>query len=365
MTGSHLLVNLSFLLAQPTGLSVYAGNVFPHLKPLKPTLLTSQLVADFPCQTVPNNLTPAQGSRGHFNRLVWTQFQLTKLYRQLKGSLLFSPIPEAPLWADCRTVVMVHDLIPLRFPNWKSPLTSYCKFYLPLVLGQAEHILCNSQATADDVIDYFGISANKITPIALGYDRQHFQLGQDDLAQRRNPYFLFVGRHDPHKNVGRIIRAFAQFVQNINVRDIDLILAGPTDRRYTPKLMALAAELGVETQVHCLDYVSYDQLRQLYRQAIALVFPSLWEGFGFPVLESMACGTVVITSSISSLPEVGGDAVLLVDPYSIQEIYQGMEHVWKDENLRQHLQQKSLAKAKEFSWEKTGNLTMEVLAKYL
>jgi glycosyltransferase involved in cell wall biosynthesis len=365
MAGSNLLVNLSFLLAQPTGLSVYASNVFPHLKALNPTLLTSSMVANFACQTVPNNLTPAQGSRGHFNRLVWTQFQLPKLYRQLKGSLLFSPIPEAPLWAGCRTVVMVHDLIPLRFPNWKSPLTSYCKFYLPLVLGQAEHILCNSQATADDVVDYFQIPASKITPIALGYDREHFQPGQDNLAPRKKPYFLFVGRHDPHKNVGRLIQAFARFVQNTNSQDIELILAGPTDRRYTPKLMALATELGVGTEVHCLDYVSYDQLRQLYRQAIALVFPSLWEGFGFPVLEAMACGTAVITSSVSSLPEVGGDAVLLVDPYSIKEIYQAMEQVWKDGRFCQQLQQQSLARAREFSWEKTGHLTREVLAKYL
>ncbi|MBE9203728.1 glycosyltransferase family 4 protein [Synechocystis salina LEGE 06099] len=365
MGDSHLLINLSFLLAQPTGLSVYASNVFPHLKSLNPTLLTSRMVANFACQTVPDNLTPAQGSRGHFNRLVWTQFQLPKLCQQLKASLLFSPIPEAPLWAGCRTVVMVHDLIPLRFPHWKSPLTSYCKFYLPLVLGQAEHILCNSQATADDVVDYFQIPASKITPIALGYDREHFQPGEDNLPPREKPYFLFVGRHDPHKNVARLIQAFARFIQTTNNRDVELILAGPTDRRYTPKLMVLAEELGIGPLVHCLDYVSYDQLRQLYRQAIALVFPSLWEGFGFPVLEAMACGTVVITSSVSSLPEVAGDAALLVDPFNIGEIHQAMEQVWKDDRLRQQLQQQSLARARTFSWEKTGHLTTDALTKYL
>ncbi len=362
MAESHLLVNLSFLLAQPTGLSVYASNVVPHLQPLRPTLLTGQTIADFRCHTVPRNLTPAQGSRGHFNRLVWTQRQLPQLYRQLKASLLFSPITEAPLGPSCRTVVMVHDLIPLRFPRWRSPLTSYCKFYMPLVLRQAEHILCNSQATADDVVNYFQIPADKITPIALGYDQAHFQPGNDSLPTREKPYFLFIGRHDPHKNVARLIQAFAQLT---NHGDIDLVLAGPTDRRYTPKLIALAEELGVSQSLHCLDYVSYDQLRQLYRQAIAVVFPSLWEGFGFPVLEAMACGTAVITSNLSSLPEVAGDSGLLVDPFSVDEIHQAMAQVWRDDLLRSQLEQRGLARAKEFSWEKTGHLTKQLLAQYV
>lgn len=359
MGESHLLINLSFLLAQPTGLSVYASNVFPYLESLEPTLLTSQAIANFRCQAVPNNLTPAQGSRGHFNRLVWTQRQLPKLYRQLRASLLFSPITEAPLGTSCRTVVMVHDLIPLRFPRWRSPLTSYCKFYMPLVLRQAEHILCNSQATANDVINYFQIPASKITVIALGYDQGHFQPGEDDSPSRKKPYFLFIGRHDPHKNVARVIQAFAKVKGN---QEVDLVLAGPTDRRYTPKLITLATELGIADAVHCLDYVSYDQLRQLYRQAIALVFPSLWEGFGFPVLEAMACGTAVITSNLSSLPEVAGDSALLIDPFSVDEIRQAMAQVWQDDSLRSQLEQGGLARAKEFSWEKTGYLTRQILA---
>ncbi|MEB3227769.1 MAG: glycosyltransferase family 1 protein [Synechocystis sp.] len=361
MTDGRLLVNLSFLLAQPTGLSVYAANVFPHLRPLTPTLLTAQGIPEFLCHPIPANLTPAQGSRGHFNRLWWTQFALPNLYRQLQASLLFSPVPEAPLWSGIRSVVMVHDLIPLRYPNWRSPLTHYCRFYLPLVLQQAEHIVCNSQATAADVIDYFSIPAEKITPIPLGYDQAHFQPGEEPLTPPQKPYFLFVGRHDPHKNVARLVRAFAQLK---DCQELELILAGPTDRRYTPKLLALAEELGVANAVKCLDYVSYDQLRQLYRQAIALVFPSLWEGFGFPVLEAMACGTAVITSQQSSLPEVAGEAALLIDPTNPQAITQAMAQVWQDHTVRNDLQQRGLARSRHFSWQKTGQMTCEVLAKF-
>ena len=361
MADSRLLVNLSFLLAQPTGLSVYAANVFPHLKPLQPTLLTANPIADFACHTVPNNLTPAQGSRGHFDRLGWTQFALPKLYRQLKASLLFSPVPEAPLWSGCRSVVMVHDLIPLRYPNWRSPLTVYFRWYIPQVLRQAVHIVCNSQATADDLINFWDIPATKITPILLGYDRDHFRPSLLTLKPPQRPYFLFIGRHDPHKNVARLIQAFAQLS---NFQEIDLILAGPTDPRYTPQLLALATELGVKNSVKCSDYVSYDQLRQLYQQAIALVFPSLWEGFGFPVLEAMACGTAVITSNQSSLPEVAGDAALLVNPTNVEALAQAMQQVWQDHSLRTDLQQRSLARSQQFSWQKNGQATCDLLANF-
>jgi glycosyltransferase involved in cell wall biosynthesis len=230
------------------------------------------------------------------------------------------------------------------------------------VLRQAEHILCNSQATADDVINYFSIPAQKITPIPLGYDQDHFQPGEEPLAPQQKPYFLFVGRHDPHKNVLRLIQAFAQLQ---DCQDLDLILAGPTDARYTPQLLALAAELGISNSVQCLDYVSYDQLRQLYRQAIALVFPSLWEGFGFPVLEAMACGTAVITSHHSSLPEVAGGAALFIDPTNPQAITQSMQQVWQDQTLRKDLQRRGLARSQHFSWQKTGQLTGELLAGFV
>lgn len=363
MSNANLLVNLSFLLSQPTGLSVYAANVYPHLKSLQPTLLTAQSVPDFTCHSVPDNLTPAQGSRGHFNRLRWTQFDLPKLYRQLKADLLFSPIPEAPLWSGCRAVVMVHDLIPLRYPNWRSPLTIYFRGYIPQVLRQAVHIVCNSQATADDLMDFWGIPASKITPILLGYDRDHFCPSPTPLTAPTRPYFLYIGRHDPHKNVPRLIQAFAQLGDRPGMApDLDLILAGPTDDRYTPQLMKLAADLGVAQAVKCLDYVSYDQLRDLYRQAIALVFPSLWEGFGFPVLEAMGCGTAVITSNRSSLPEVTGDGALLVDPTDVSALAIAMTQVWRDDSVRQDLQRRGLARSQQFSWTKTGQATANLLA---
>jgi glycosyltransferase involved in cell wall biosynthesis len=355
---SYLLVNLSILFSQPTGISNYAKNLFPYLKSLQPTLLTAQRYPEFNCYPVPDNLTPAQGTKGHFDRLVWTQFNLPQIYKKLQSHLLFSPIPEAPLSANCRFVVMVHDLIPLRFPKRLSPLTPYFRYYIPQVLKQAEHIIGNSTATARDIADFYGISSAKITPILLAYDTHYFR--KLNQLNRASPYFLYLGRHDPYKNLHRLIEAFAKIP-----RDYQLWLAGPPDKRYTPKLQLQAEELGLSDRVKFLDYVPYEQLPVLLNQALALVFPTLWEGFGLPVLEAMACGTPVITSNLSSLPEVAGGAALLINPYNVAEIAAAMQAIAKDSELRSRLSLLSLQRASQFSWAKTGQATLEILQKYL
>ena len=398
-----ILVNLSVLLSQPTGITNYALNLLPYLQPLEPTLLTAQTFKPFNCYPVPANLTPAQGSKGHLRRLLWTQFTLPAIYHELNASVLFSPIPEAPLHVNCRFVVMVHDLIPLRFPKPYSPLTPYFRHYIPQVLAQAQHIVCNSAATAKDIAAFYSIAAAKISPIPLAYDPVRFRPlsssaqkseswarnsegtcsgvppernvpfpriegragvfsgSRFEQAQRQPPYFLYVGRHDPYKNLHRLIDAFAAMAK---CQDYQLWLVGPPDRRYTPLLEAQAHERGLSNQVKFLNYVPDRQLPQIINEAIALVFPSLWEGFGLPVLEAMACGTPVITSNLSSLPEVTGEAALLIDPYSIPDITAAMEAIAQNNGLRSRLSQLSLQRASQFSWAKTGQATAEILRRF-
>jgi len=359
MIDSHqLIINLSIIFSQPTGISNYAKNLFPYLKSLNPTLLTAEKYPNYNCYSVPNNLTPADGTKGHLNRLLWTQFQLPKIYQKLKSQLLFSPIPEAPLYTNCRFIVMSHDMIPLRFPKRFSPLTPYHLYYVPQVLNQAQHIICNSHATAKDLVDFFHIPSNKITPIPLAYDSSHFQF----LNLPTRNYFLYIGRQDPYKNLQRLITAFSALP---NRNDYELWLAGPDDQRYSPLLEIQTQELGINHLVKFLNYVPYDELPIIINQAIALVFPTLWEGFGLPVLEAMACGTPVITSNISSLPEVAGDAAILINPYHIEEITAAMKMIINDSETRKQLSEKGLKRVNQFSWEKTGLATVEVLKQYL
>ncbi|MBF2001761.1 MAG: glycosyltransferase family 4 protein [Synechococcales cyanobacterium M58_A2018_015] len=370
---SKLAINLAFVGQKPTGLSTYALNLIPELPLPERTLLVPPSVAPrfqghgSLCR-VPANLTAEQGKLGHLRRLIWTQQQLPRLCSRLRSKLLFSLVPEAPLWVGCPAVVMVHDLIPLRFPRWSSPLTAYFRVYVPQVLQQAQHILCNSTATARDLVEFYGVPAAKITAIPLAHDAQHFRLPEAAPPPPERPYFFYLGRHDPYKNLHRLIRAFAHLLhssEHSSERECDLWIAGSADPRYTPTLQQQAEQLGVSERVKFLDYVAYDQLPLVLHQAIALVYPSLWEGFGFPVLEAMACGTPVITSNLSSLPEVAGDAALLIDPYCEAELVAAMQQVWHDPATQQQLRSAGLARASQFRWSNTGHATAAVLQRYL
>lgn len=353
-----LLVNLSFLMAKPTGLATYGLNLVPHLGDLEPLLLSPEEHPGYPVEPVSGDMSAEQGSMGHLRRLRWTQLALPRIYRAKGSSLLFSPVPEAPLWTGVRFAVTVHDFIARRFSKPTSPLALYTRYYVPRVLRQSLHIITNSEATAGDAIDFCGISADKITPIALSHDGEHFK----DLGLPVKRYFLHVGRHDPHKNVARILAAFARIS---SATDCQLWFAGAPDPRYTPQLQAQAAEYGLGNRVRFLDYVSYRQLPALINQAVAMVFPSLWEGFGLPVLEAMACGTPVITSNLSSLPEVAGDAGWIVDPHSLKELSGAMQAIATDDLARDQLKQAGLKRAALFSWKRTGEDTRRVLGTLL
>lgn len=363
---SSLLINLATLSVQPTGLTTYSKNLFPYLGSLDPTLLISsvfmesaaQVIDQQQCYQIPAGMTSDQGSKGHLKRLTWTQTQLPKIYRQLEANLLFSPVPEAPLVPNCRYIVTVHDLIPLRFPQRLSPLTSYHRHYVPRVLNQAEHIICNSAATAHDIHQFHQIPASKITPIPLAYDVKNFRF----LNLPTQNYFLYLGRLDPYKNVQRLIEAFAALPDR---SDYELWLVGPNDRRYTPLLAQQIQTLELSDRVKFLDYVAYDQLPTVINQAIALVFPSLWEGFGLPVLEAMACGTPVIASNLSSIPEVTGDAALLIEPTDVRAISRAMMALARDAGACAQLRRSGLVRATQFSWEYTGQATIDLLRNYL
>ncbi|MEA5462709.1 glycosyltransferase family 4 protein [Leptothoe sp. PORK10 BA2] len=357
---SSLLVNLSALLEKPTGISVYSKNIASYLLELEPIFFAANEVDNFKCQPIPQGLSPQFGVRGHLKRLWWLQSKMPHYYRKLQSNLIFSPLPEAPLYSDCRFIVTVHDLIPLRFPaQFSAHLVGYFRYYVRQVAVQAEHIFCDSVATANDLTEFYGISASKITPILLAYDKGHFKPCQ----QEQKSYFLYIGRQDPHKNLPRLIEAF-QRVYQAN-KGLELWLVGPKDKRYTPMLLEQAEAAGVGNNVRFLDYVAYNDLPKLLGGAIALVFPSLWEGFGLPPLEAMACGTPVITSNLASLPEVVGDAAILIDPYNVDELADAMHLLAQDVPLQTQLRAAGLARAKQFSWEKTGQQTAEVLKRFL
>ncbi|MBE9223464.1 glycosyltransferase family 4 protein [Cyanobacterium stanieri LEGE 03274] len=356
------------LIEKPTGISNYINHIFPYLKDLNyvsianENLIKNLINSSEYSYNISDKFSPDYGSKGHFLRLLWTQFKLPKIYEILEGNLLFSPVPELPLFSSkVSAVVMVHDLIPIRFPQRKSALSAYFRYYVPLVCNQARHIICNSESTANDIIDYYGISAKKISPIYLGYASDKFKVIDYKKSVNKIPYFVYLGRHDPHKNLVNIISAFAKFKY---CQNYELCLVGSEDARYTPLLKKLAHDLGIFERVKFLSYLNQQGLVRVLNQAEGLIFATLWEGFGFPVLEGMACGTPVITSNVSSLPEVAGDCALLVNPYDVDDIAEAMNEIVKD-NVRSHLIESGLKRVKQFSWDKTGKETLEVIKQFL
>ena len=354
-----LLVNLSFAPLKPTGWLTYSLNLLPHINHLDIDVLSPIELDNIKVHQSPANITTEFGLKGHFQRLMWLQFKLPNFYRQLKSKLLFSPIPEVPLFSECRYIFTVHDLIPLRFPqNFSQAQKIYSRYYLPTVIKKSQHIICDSLSTANDIKNFINIPDSKITAIPLAIDKKNFNF----LDLPKQNYFLYYGRHNPYKNLNRLIAAFAALP---NRGEYELWLAGPIDSRYTPALQTQVAELGISDQVKFLNYVSYRELPKIINGAIALVFPSLWEGFGLPVLEAMACGTPVITSNLSSLPEVAGEAAILINPYNTAEITDAMRIIAEDREVRSHLSIQGINRANQFSWEKTGLATAEVLSRYL
>lgn len=276
-----------------------------------------------------------------------------------------------PTHKTTRTLVTVHDLSFIRVPDAASPrLKTYLDKVVPHSVRRADHILADSQATKDDLITLYNLPAEKITVLLSGVDN-HFHLVTDKntLEQVRakyqipdRPYIFSVGTIQPRKNYERMIRSLAQ-VRNRGF-DVSLVIAGGKGWLSNP-IYTTIEETHMADYVHLIGFAKDQDLPALYTGATLTAFPSLYEGFGFPVLESMACGTPVITSNISSLPEVAGNAALLINPLNIDEITFAIQRLLEDTTLRKHLIEQGFQQAQSFTWQASAQHLMEIYAKIL
>jgi glycosyltransferase involved in cell wall biosynthesis len=263
----------------------------------------------------------------------------------------------APLSNDHPYVVTIHDM-GLEVLRGAHPLAKrlYTRRLIPRVARHAKLILANSEYSKWEIIRHLGIPEDRIrvTPLAASDDFKPVPVNRD------RPYFLYVGNLEPRKNLQRLIEAFA----HIPEKEHNLVIVG--HRRYRGgEVEAKARSLGLNGRVKFLGYVPRADLPGLYSGATALVYPSLLEGFGLPVVEAMACGTPVITSNNSALKEVAGDAARLINPLSIQEMTEAMTQLTEDSATRHDLSQRGIRRAAEFSWRKTALLTLAAYADVL
>jgi glycosyltransferase involved in cell wall biosynthesis len=227
-----------------------------------------------------------------------------------------------------------------------------------IALKRAENIVSISEATKKDAIRLFGIGDQNIKVIYPGI--RNISEQREDPVDIHKPFFLFIGVIKERKNVYNIVKAFIDAKKKSNLKQ-KLVIAGKGSGNYFNKIMDLVERSGIKDEIIFLDYITDNQLVYLYKNADCLVFPSLIEGFGMPILEAMSCGLPVITSNSSSLAEVGGDAAILVDPNNIEDISSAMINSGQDEKLRLELRKKGQERIKLFSWKKTAEEFYKVI----
>lgn len=281
--------------------------------------------------------------------------RLSAAVRRDRPHVFFSPGISAPLWSSVPLVLTVHDLIHIRFPGERTlPKILYYEFILRRSVERAFRILTVSEFSRRQILEWANVREESVIVVKNGVGSEFTPNGH-----RMNPgfpYILYVGNHKPHKNLPRLLEAFAELCREN--RGLRLCMTGNPG----PILMEHIRRLSLERRVVFLGTLSEAELASWYRGAELLAFPSLYEGFGLPVLEAMASGVPVVTSNVTALPEVAGPAAVLVDPYDVASIAEGMRAVLDDTELRRKLRESGLRRAKAFTWEDTARKVIEVLA---
>lgn len=301
-------------------------------------------------------------------RIAWEQSLLPLKLRQMQADLVHGLVNVLPLATKVPGVVTVHDLSFVRMPE-KLPAAK--RFYLARLcqasVNQAAHVIAVSQQTADDLIHYFGLKASKISVVpngvaALFTPGERIETEKFRAAQGLPPRFLlYLGTLEPRKNLTLLVKAFARWQAQATADDqqVKLILAGAKGWFYT-EIFQLVTALGLEQRVIFPGFIPEAELPDWYRAAEGFVYPSLFEGFGLPVLEAMACGTPVLCSQVASLLEVAGDSALTFAPQSEEALAAGLTLLTGQAALRTELRRKGLARAQEFSWQRTAQATLAV-----
>jgi glycosyltransferase involved in cell wall biosynthesis len=282
--------------------------------------------------------------------------------------LFHAPHYVLPPAIHCRSVVTIHDCIHLMFPQYLPGRLAhaYAKLQLWTAAHRSDRVLTVSEASKLDILRRFRVPADKITVVYNAIDERLSLEPTDEDVERvsvryqlKDPFALYVGNIKPHKNLERLIEAFHQLRQESAFETLKLVIIGDEISKYQGLRRAVHVH-KLHKHVRFLGFVPLETLSVLYRLASVFVFPSLYEGFGLPPLEAMYYGTPVVTSNVSSLPEVVGDAAMLVDPYSSESIADGMRRVLTDEHLRASLRERGMARAREFSWERSVRRIREV-----
>jgi glycosyltransferase involved in cell wall biosynthesis len=350
------------------GIGTYIRNLLRHLARIDHSteyvLLCGEADLGVAAQLGPNFRAVLEPSPNYSLR---EQVHVPWVLRRERPDLYHAPHYVLPAGVRCPSVVTIHDCIHLMFPQYlpNRLAYAYARAQMWSAARRSDCILTVSEASKRDILHLFNVPPEKIVVVYNAID-SHFSVtpSEDAVARVRERYqldhkfVLYVGNIKPHKNLVRLIEAFDELRQGA-LEDLKLLIIGDQISK-VPALRRAVHRHKLHKQVRFLGYVGDDQLAILYRLASVFVFPSLYEGFGLPPLEAMASGTPVVASNVSSLPEVVGDAAVLVNPYDVDAIVDGLRRVLTDPVLAADMSRKGIDRAREFSWEQSVAKTWAV-----
>lgn len=333
-----------------------------------PRLIVQNTDSLFPFQSIVRPVPRLAKLHASIEKLMWEQLTFPLTAREAKADLLFVPYFAPPFFPTSPSVITIHDVIPLRLPQYRTD--PKMKAYLQLITRAARKatlIITVSHHAKRDVMDALKIPASSIRVIYEAAGDEYQPITNTAILKKvraryglHERYILYLGGLDQRKNVSQLVRAFAQVYQQSGQPDLQLLIAGNPDKQKGPLFpdpRPVAADLGITNQI-IYRFIEEEDKPAIYSGANMFVFPSLYEGFGLTPLEAMSCGTPVICSNRTSLPEVVGDAAITFDPDNIHEMVQAMQSVLMDNELQADLRARSLTRAAQFSWHHAAEETI-------
>lgn len=373
---THIGLNLIFLVPGETGgMEIAARELIPALlaQAAPGTRFTAFVnreaaAADGPWRELLPAVTVPVSARDRKQWVLGEQTLLPPLAARAGVDLMHSMASTAPLWGRFRRVVTVHDLIYARFPDAHAGVRDKgMRVLVPWAVRRSDRVIADSQSTRDDLMALLGMERERVDVVPLGLGAlQHAEpLSENDVRARfelgSRQVVLSLSAKRPHKNLLALIGALARIAPQ--ERPVLVLPGYPT--AYELELRARARALDLDADVRFPPWVSAEELEGLWSIASASVFPSLYEGFGLPVLEAMARGVPVASSNASSLPEVAGDAALLFDPRDEAAMAAALVRLLSDRELVESLRERGLARSREFTWQRTARLTLDSYARAL
>ena len=361
-----IAVEARYLVGNRTGVGRYLLNLLrflPELSEEHEYFLYSNRFTEKPIEHDKINYVELEG-----HRLLWKHILLPIEQVKRKFDLVFIPSYSAPLFSFGKTVVTIHDLIATRHPEWTTKNQSF-RFatVVKYAARKANYIIAVSEASRKDILELTGVAQDKVVVVYSGVD-EHFQkLPSEhliDFTKKYNlqqPFILYVGSIHPRRNIQKLIEAFVHLKKEKQIKH-KLILIGLVLQQAS-QLTKWINDSNIAEDILSVGFVSDEDLVKFYNMADLFIYPSLYEGFGFPVLEAMACGTPVITSNVSSLPEVAGNAAILIDPLNVMEMADSIYRLISNSALRQEFVERGFERCKQFSWRQAAEETLNLFEK--